>query len=819
MKQRQIRHPIKLHESLINYYASPAPSIGTPDIHSEVYSDSLEDSSCSESSDIVVDELSSDIHKLLWDPWSRNRFSKNPWSDKERPHVRINRYKDMKLTPVERAGKLSRRAIASCLTYLEKSPYDQNYALCKCQLNDKTLIDISEIRRYHYIQYLNIAHNFIVTLEPLSEMPFLQYLDASFNSIEQAFDFSPPLYLTTVNYSGNKIVHIPNLKRFWSIVHLNMSYNKIREIRGLQRLKLNLTENIVANTPHFQKMCLRTFPRLQSLNDNQVTAEQKVEACTKEGVNPIYTSHVCRTQLLLLDTLQKSNIGPQVFPYDQPPPNVIAVIGPPASRKTITINNFFEEYGRIQLGVSHTSRKKRPSEIDGKNYYFIEKEEFVDMIKRAEFISATEFNGSHYGITHKELVKGIDSIVIFLCDLKTALTLKISGVNIKLVLALPKDELLHIKWAKDIYSLEEANYLDYTELLVVPVSASIRPVASGAYADDDIFEEDSGSMVLDTDESYSSVNEEVINDVSPCDDPQQENPGDLIYSSVHSECSMQSNVMVMDSQRVMDKFDSLKQSQETKLAQYLQNINYDQKFGLQQKKNLSENIPGTVDEIVNLRKSELDEKSSIISAGSIQPHKKHKISEKSGSNEKINDDSSKRVSFHHFDFSFMYGEESLSAQPRREQLRSISDAHILKGFRSQIDENPLLSVLSCTDIKEKASRTVYTSMTDRIHALRYDKLAPFFKRIIDIKNMLLQLHWQNPGLFHTVIFTDYPGDCVNGLKDVARGMMTTLGATKNYKDPNLLKNHPDFQEVIKLRLANMKLHENPFTRIYEELKI
>ncbi|XP_050510902.1 uncharacterized protein LOC126887424 isoform X2 [Diabrotica virgifera virgifera] len=913
MKQRQIRHPIKLHESLINYYASPAPSIGTPDIHSEVYSDSLEDSSCSESSDIVVDELSSDIHKLLWDPWSRNRFSKNPWSDKERPHVRINRYKDMKLTPVERAGKLSRRAIASCLTYLEKSPYDQNYALCKCQLNDKTLIDISEIRRYHYIQYLNIAHNFIVTLEPLSEMPFLQYLDASFNSIEQAFDFSPPLYLTTVNYSGNKIVHIPNLKRFWSIVHLNMSYNKIREIRGLQRLKfltylnlshnkirmlenlsklnietlilrqnniylyetenehtgfgtlerlhtldlannqlttlqfmhknyrlenvdmenneisnlmeifylkgllnlkrLNLTENIVANTPHFQKMCLRTFPRLQSLNDNQVTAEQKVEACTKEGVNPIYTSHVCRTQLLLLDTLQKSNIGPQVFPYDQPPPNVIAVIGPPASRKTITINNFFEEYGRIQLGVSHTSRKKRPSEIDGKNYYFIEKEEFVDMIKRAEFISATEFNGSHYGITHKELVKGIDSIVIFLCDLKTALTLKISGVNIKLVLALPKDELLHIKWAKDIYSLEEANYLDYTELLVVPVSASIRPVASGAYADDDIFEEDSGSMVLDTDESYSSVNEEVINDVSPCDDPQQENPGDLIYSSVHSECSMQSNVMVMDSQRVMDKFDSLKQSQETKLAQYLQNINYDQKFGLQQKKNLSENIPGTVDEIVNLRKSELDEKSSIISAGSIQPHKKHKISEKSGSNEKINDDSSKRVSFHHFDFSFMYGEESLSAQPRREQLRSISDAHILKGFRSQIDENPLLSVLSCTDIKEKASRTVYTSMTDRIHALRYDKLAPFFKRIIDIKNMLLQLHWQNPGLFHTVIFTDYPGDCVNGLKDVARGMMTTLGATKNYKDPNLLKNHPDFQEVIKLRLANMKLHENPFTRI------
>uniref|UniRef100_A0A6P7G6N6 Leucine-rich repeat and guanylate kinase domain-containing protein-like n=1 Tax=Diabrotica virgifera virgifera TaxID=50390 RepID=A0A6P7G6N6_DIAVI len=513
-----------------------------------------------------------------------------------------------------------------------------------------TLIDISEIRRYHYIQYLNIAHNFIVTLEPLSEMPFLQYLDASFNSIEQAFDFSPPLYLTTVNYSGNKIVHIPNLKRFWSIVHLNMSYNKIREIRGLQRLKfltyLNLSHNKIRMLENLSKLNIETLilrqnniylyetenehtgfgtlERLHTLDlaNNQLTTLQfmhknyRLENVDMENNEISNLMEIFYLKGLL--NLKRSNIGPQVFPYDQPPPNVIAVIGPPASRKTITINNFFEEYGRIQLGVSHTSRKKRPSEIDGKNYYFIEKEEFVDMIKRAEFISATEFNGSHYGITHKELVKGIDSIVIFLCDLKTALTLKISGVNIKLVLALPKDELLHIKWAKDIYSLEEANYLDYTELLVVPVSASIRPVASGAYADDDIFEEDSGSMVLDTDESYSSVNEEVIND---------ENPGDLIYSSVHSECSMQSNVMVMDSQRVMDKFDSLKQSQETKLAQYLQNINYDQKFGLQQKKNLSENIPGTVDEIVNLRKSELDEKSSIISAGSIQPHKKHKISE------------------------------------------------------------------------------------------------------------------------------------------------------------------------------------------------
>ncbi|CAG9837897.1 unnamed protein product, partial [Diabrotica balteata] len=842
------------------------------------------------------------------DPWSKNRFSKNPWSDKERPYVRINRYKDIKLTPVERAGKLSRRVTASCLSYLEKSPYDQNYALCKCQLNDKTLIDISEIRRYHYIQYLNIAHNFIVSLEPLSEMPFLQYLDASFNSIEQAFDFSPPLYLTTVNYSGNKIVHIPNLKRFWSIVHLNMSYNKIREIRGLQRLKfltylnlshnkirmlenlsnlniqtlilrqnniylyetegantgfgtlerlhtldlannqlttlqflfknyrlenvdiesneisnlmeifylkclfnikrLNLAHNTVADTPHFQKMCLRTFPRLQILNDNQVTAKQKVEACTKEDVNPIYTSHICRTQLLLLDTLQKSNIGPQVFPYDQPPPNVIAVIGPPASRKKIIINNFFEAYGRVRLGISHTSRKKRPNEIDGKHYYFIEKEEFVDMMKQAEFISTSEFNGCHYGISHKELEKGIDSIVVFLCDLKTALTLKISGVNIKLVLALPKDELRHIKWAKDVYSVEEANYLDYTELLVVPCSYCIQPVASQRYTDDDIFEEDS-SASLDLDQSYSSVNEHIINDLTTSDDQQQENPGDLIYSSVHSECSMQSSVMVMESQRVMAKVDSPKQSQETNpVLCNIQNINFDHK--LAQHKDKSENISGVVDEIDDLKKSESDDlKASILSGRSIQAHKE-KLGEKSTSNEKIDD---RKVSFDRFDLPFIYADESISAQPRREQLRSISDAHILRGFRSQADENPLLSVLSSMDVKEKSSKTVYTSISDRIHALRYDKLAPFFKRIIDLKNMLLQLHWQNPGLFHTVIFTDYPSDCTNGLKDIARGMLTTLGATKNFKDPNLLKNHPDFQEVIKKRLANMKLHENPFTRI------
>ena len=47
--------------------------------------------------------------------------------------------------------------------------------------------------------------------------------------------------------------------------------------------------------------------------------------------------------------------------------------------------------------VSMTTRKMRPGEIDGKDYYFVSREEFKQKIKEGKFLEYAEFVGNYYG--------------------------------------------------------------------------------------------------------------------------------------------------------------------------------------------------------------------------------------------------------------------------------------------------------------------------------------------------------------------------------------------------------------------------------------
>jgi guanylate kinase len=78
----------------------------------------------------------------------------------------------------------------------------------------------------------------------------------------------------------------------------------------------------------------------------------------------------------------------------------IILSGPTASGKTY-IRNKFKEKGFINE-VSYTSREPRPGEIDGVDYYFITKEDFMKRLENGEFYEYTEYNGCHYATGVKE---------------------------------------------------------------------------------------------------------------------------------------------------------------------------------------------------------------------------------------------------------------------------------------------------------------------------------------------------------------------------------------------------------------------------------
>ncbi|KAL3273826.1 hypothetical protein HHI36_015254 [Cryptolaemus montrouzieri] len=215
-----------------------------------------------------VPNFNKDIHwtnVYLAGCWGSRAYEYSGWDDAERYTVRSRRYQDLDLTEDEENGILSQRVIAVCSSYLDRSPETEQYVLCKCVLSDKGFYDISALKKYHYLQYLDISKNRVDNLHALSELPFLMYLDASYNLLTEVLDFKAPFNLTHVNLSSNDIKAIRDLTAFWSLIVLDLSHNEIEVISGLQNLEylreLNLSYNWICKVEG-----LNNLDRMQCLN-------------------------------------------------------------------------------------------------------------------------------------------------------------------------------------------------------------------------------------------------------------------------------------------------------------------------------------------------------------------------------------------------------------------------------------------------------------------------------------------------------------------------------------------------------------------------
>ncbi len=80
---------------------------------------------------------------------------------------------------------------------------------------------------------------------------------------------------------------------------------------------------------------------------------------------------------------------------------MIVVSGPAGSGKG-TVNAKLLESPDFVFSVSATTRAPRPGEVNGKNYWYISREEFKERISREEMLEYTEYCGNYYGTPKKE---------------------------------------------------------------------------------------------------------------------------------------------------------------------------------------------------------------------------------------------------------------------------------------------------------------------------------------------------------------------------------------------------------------------------------
>ncbi|OWF35481.1 Guanylate kinase [Mizuhopecten yessoensis] len=83
----------------------------------------------------------------------------------------------------------------------------------------------------------------------------------------------------------------------------------------------------------------------------------------------------------------------------------LVVSGPSGSGKSTLLNKMFAEFpDSFAFSVSHTTRNPRPGEVEGKDYHYVQREQFEKMIEDGGFLEHAQFSGNRYGTSQQAVL-------------------------------------------------------------------------------------------------------------------------------------------------------------------------------------------------------------------------------------------------------------------------------------------------------------------------------------------------------------------------------------------------------------------------------
>jgi guanylate kinase len=84
---------------------------------------------------------------------------------------------------------------------------------------------------------------------------------------------------------------------------------------------------------------------------------------------------------------------------------IFVISGPSGCGKSTLIGRVRRELPALLFSVSHTTRERRPSEVDGVDYHFVTERTFRRMIRERRFVEWAEVHGCLYGTSRAELAR------------------------------------------------------------------------------------------------------------------------------------------------------------------------------------------------------------------------------------------------------------------------------------------------------------------------------------------------------------------------------------------------------------------------------
>ncbi len=76
---------------------------------------------------------------------------------------------------------------------------------------------------------------------------------------------------------------------------------------------------------------------------------------------------------------------------------MLVLSSPSGAGKTSIARRLLDEDDNIEMSISTTTRKRRPGEVEGRDYYFVDKDSFHIMINNRDFLEYAKVFSNYYG--------------------------------------------------------------------------------------------------------------------------------------------------------------------------------------------------------------------------------------------------------------------------------------------------------------------------------------------------------------------------------------------------------------------------------------
>ena len=114
---------------------------------------------------------------------------------------------------------------------------------------------------------------------------------------------------------------------------------------------------------------------------------------------------------------------------------ILIILSSPSGAGKTTLVKLLSKKNNFYISVSHTTRKPRPHEVNGKDYFFVKDEEFKRLIKNQEFLEYAKVFNNFYGTSRTPVIQNLEKNrnVIFDIDWQGADQIKNKKMDYKLI--------------------------------------------------------------------------------------------------------------------------------------------------------------------------------------------------------------------------------------------------------------------------------------------------------------------------------------------------------------------------------------------------